>query len=267
MEKKKRENALQLNYIWSSVLKYLEQPEIMVNTSNQKKRSLLYSYVQKSNIRASSFNSGVGLLPIRTFRTYFFSRIRPVKNICVRQIREEEQQNVIKLLREFYKDYVFYFEQNLFYKGQYYVFVKDNEIIAGIQANPEAWEFLNKPGLTGFILLKVLPVVPVISKYWKPRNFRFTAVEGMFNKDGCEDALITLMESVCAIHHNHFMLYWSDTGNSIYKILTRARVKGFLSRFLPSEEGDICTRFINWKKEDADDFIRRRTYISCFDST
>ena len=266
-KKKKRENALQLNYIWSSVLKYLEQPEIMVDTSNQKKRSLLYSYVQKSNLRASSFNSGVGLLPIRTFRTYFFSRIRPVKNICVRQIREEEKQNVIKLLREFYKDYVFYFEQNMFYKGQYYVFVKDNEIIAGIQANPEAWEFLNKPGLTGFILLKVLPVIPVISKYWKPRNFRFTAVEGMFYKDGCEDALITLMESVCAIHHNHFMLYWSDTGNSIYKILTRARVKGFLSRFLPSEEGDICTRFINWKKEDADDFIRRRAYISCFDST
>jgi hypothetical protein len=265
--KKKRENAIQLNYLWNSVSKYIEQPEIMVDASDRTGRSLLYSYVQKSNLRASSFNSGIGLLPVKTFKTYFFSRTRPVKNICVRQIREEEKDEVIKLLREFYKDHVLYFEQNLFYKGQYFVYVKDNEIVAGMQANPEVWEFINKPGLTGFILMKILPVIPVISRYWKPRNFRFTAIEGIFYKSGQEDKLIDLMESICAINDTHFIFYWADIGSSIYKMITRARVKGFLSRFLPSEEGDICAKFVNWQKEEVDDFSRRPAYISCFDST
>jgi len=266
-KRKKREHAFQLSYVWNSVLKYLEQPEIMVDASDRTKRSLLYSYVQKSNLRASSFNSGIGILPVKTFRTYFFSRIRPEKNTCVRQIREEEKDQVIKLLREFYKDHVLYFEQNLFYKEKYFVYVKDNEIVAGVQANPEAWEFLNKPGLIGFILIKVLPVVPVISKYWKPKNFKFTAVEGIFYRDGHEDKLIDLMESVCAINDTHFIFYWADIGSSIYKIITRPGVNGFLSRFLTSEEGDICAKFINWQKEEIDGFISRPAYISCFDST
>ena len=139
--------------------------------------------------------------------------------------------------------------------------------MAGIQANPEAWEFLNKPGLSGFILLKVLPVIPFFSKYWKPQDFKFTAVEGIFYKNGHEDKLIPLMESVCAIHDTHFIFYWSDTGSNIYKIIRKPGVKGFLSIFFPSEEVDIRTRFINWQKEEIDDFISRPAYISCFDST
>ena len=265
--KKKREETTQMNYLWNSIIKYFEQPEIMINESDQKKQSLLYGYVPKMHIRSANFSSHFGLVPVRTFTTCFFSRLNPKKNMYVRQFREEEKDNIIKLLREFYKDHVLYFEQNLFYKEQYYVYVKDNEIMAGIQANPEAWEFLNKPGLSGFILLKVLPVIPFFSKYWKPQDFKFTAVEGIFYKNGHEDKLIPLMESVCAIHETHYIFYWSDTGSNIYKIIRKPGVKGFLSIFFPSEEVDIRTRFINWQKEEIDDFIRRPAYISCFDST
>lgn len=266
-KKKKRNIPGQFNFIWNAVLKYIEQPEIMVDASCQAQRSLLYSYVQKANLQAINFNNEFGLLPVKNFRTYFFSRIRPVKNSCVRQISEEEKDHVINLLRDFYRDHIFFFEQNLFYKDQYYVYVENNDIVAGVQANPEAWEFLNKPGLIGFILMKFLPVIPVISRYWKPKNFRFTAIEGMFCKDGHEDKLIDLMESVCAINNNHFIFYWIDSGSKIYKIITKPGVQGFMSRFFPSEEIDICTKFINWQKEEVDDFIRRPAYISCFDST
>jgi len=136
-----------------------------------------------------------------------------------------------------------------------------------MQANPETWEFINKQGFIGFILLNVLPRIPVISKYWKPKNFRFTAIEGLYCKDGYEDKLFDLMESVCAIHKTYFILYWADPTSKIYNIINKPGIQGFLSRFLTSEEIDLCAKFINWKKEDIDDFIRRPAYISCFDST
>jgi len=265
--KKKRENPIPSNLIWNSVMKYLEQPETMIAESDQMKQSLLYSYVQQANIRAVNFNNEVGLLPVKTFRTYFFSRIKPVKNDFVRQMRKEEKNKVTELLREFYKDYILYFEQNLFYKGQYYVYVKDNEIIAGIQANPEVWEFLDKPGLTGYILMKILPVIPVLSKFWKPKHFKFSAVEGIFYRAGHEDKVIALMESVCALHLNHFIFYWIDPVSSFYKIITKPGVQGIMSRFFPAEDINLCTRFINWPNEAKDDFIHRPAYISCFDST
>jgi hypothetical protein len=145
--------------------------------------------------------------------------------------------------------------------------VQDNEIVAGMQANPEAWQFMNKPGLSGFILLKVLPRLPIISKYWKPGNFRFTAIEGVFCKVGHEDKLIDLMESVCAIYGTYFIFYWVDPDSRIYNLICNQGKQGFLSRFLPSEEIDVCIKFINWKKEEIDDFIKKSAYISCFDST
>jgi hypothetical protein len=267
LKEKKRDTTDQLNFIWKSVAKYFEQPEILVNNSDLSYQSLLYSYVQKSNVRAINLNNAIGIIPVKKLKTYFYSRIRPVKNPCVRQIVEEEKRHIIDLLREFYRDYVMYSEQNLFFNGNYYVYVKDNEIVAGMQANPEAWEFLNKPGLIGFILIKVLPRIPIISKYWKPKNFRFSAIEGLFCRDGHEDKLFDLMESVCSIHKTYFIFYWVDPTSSIYKVLSKSGSQGFLSRFLPSEEIDICTKFINWKEEEINDFIRKPAYISCFDST
>jgi hypothetical protein len=266
-KREKRDPAIQLSYIWSSVLKYFEQPEILADSSDLTKQSLLYSYVQKSNLRAANINDAIGIVPVKKSRTYFFSRIRPVKNPCVRQVKEDEKSHVINLLRDFYRDYVLYYEQNLFYKDQYYIYVEDNEIVAGMQANKEAWKFLNQPGISGFILLKVLPLIPIISKYWKPRNFRFTAIEGLFYKDGHEKKLIDLMESVCAINNTHFIFYWTDPSSQIFDIITQQGVQGFMSRFFPSEDIDICAKFVNWKKEDIDDFTRRPAYISCFDST
>jgi hypothetical protein len=75
------------------------------------------------------------------------------------------------------------------------------------------------------------------------------------------------MESVCAIHRTNFIFYWLDPSSRINNIITKPGVQGFLSRFLPSEEIDICIKFINWKKEEINDFIRKPAYISCFDST
>jgi hypothetical protein len=266
-KKKKRENPIPSNLIWNSVMKYLEQPEIMMDESMKLNRTLLYSYVQKENLRAVNFNNEVGLLPLKKIQTYFFSRIRPVKHESVRQIREEEKSMVREILRHFYKDYILFFEQNLFYKDQYYVCIKNGDIVAGVQANQETWAFLNKPGFSGFILIKVLPWIPLISRYWNPRDFRFNAVEGIFYKEGHEDALITLLESVCAIHRNHIIFYWADPESRISRIISKPEVKGFISRFLPSEEINLCTKFINWQQEEIEDFKRKPLYISCFDST
>jgi hypothetical protein len=267
LKKKPRDTTTQLNFIWNSVSKYFEQPERLLNIPDITTPCMLYSYVQKSNVRAININNSVGMIPVKKSKTYFFSRTRPVRNACVRQFQENEKENIINKLREFYKDYILYTEQNLFYNGHYYVYVKDNEIVAGMQANPEAWQFLNKPGISGFILMKVLPKIPIISKYWKPDNFRFTAIEGLFCKDGHEDKLTDLMESVCAIHQTNFIFYWADPSSRIYNIIAKLGVTGFMSRFLPSEEIDICTKFINWKNEEINDFTGRPAYISCFDST
>jgi hypothetical protein len=114
LKKKKRDTTVQLNFIWNSISKYFEQPESLIDISDQAKKSLLYSYVQKSNIRAVNINNSVGLIPVKHSRTYSFSRTRPVKNDCVRQFKETERDCIIQMLREFYKDYVFYSEQTWF---------------------------------------------------------------------------------------------------------------------------------------------------------
>ncbi len=230
-------------------------------------KSFIYAYIERDNIRSANFGEMVGFEKARKFKTVFFTRLKPKYKHPVYRLIKEEQNLVSQHLREFYKDHTMFCEQNLFIDNNYYVYKIDDEIVAGLQANPESLEIKEIPGLYGIFAKKVVPKIPLFKKIMNFDDFRFSALEAIYYKKGCEKYLFYLIESVLVLQNNHFGLTWQDTGSPVYSILKKSGSLGIMSKFIRSVEADITVRFVNWSEEEKRIIKENPAYISAYDMT
>jgi hypothetical protein len=65
-----------------------------------------------------------------------------------------------------------------------------------LQANPVRWKIKEMQGMSGGILLKVLPYIPIVKRLIKPEKYDFLAIEGLFVKHEYEEYLYDLLDGV-----------------------------------------------------------------------
>lgn len=160
-----------------------------------------------------------------------------------------------------------YTEQYIFYENNYYLLKLNNEIVSAVQANPEKWEIKKKPGFKGKILFDIIPRIPGIKRIFDPQNFCFAAIEGIYYKEGYEEYLLPLLESVCALTKAHFALIWLDTDSPLINTIDKLGHHGLLSKLVKRIEVDIIAKFINFSEAEKESFRNNPAYLSCFDMT
>ena len=106
-----------------------------------------------------------------------------------------EYPNMLLLLQTAYQDYTFVQLDRVFYEQNYFVLKENEEIIAGVQANPVAWHIIHMPGLSGKIVRQILPYLPVLNRLINPKNHQFLALEALYVKPGHDKETRTLLES------------------------------------------------------------------------
>ncbi|NJK95578.1 MAG: hypothetical protein HC905_12340 [Bacteroidales bacterium] len=209
---------------------FFKNAEKYLSDKSENKKYIFYAHIEDENQRSLMLSQNFGYQRIGWVETTIFTRVFPKKHKRIEQIHFGEHEKMKNLLGEFYKDHAMYHTQNLFYKNNYYVFKEKNEIIAGIQANVITWKIKHMPGITGKMLLRILPYIPFLSRMFNPGAFRFLAFEYLYIREGYEKSLTQFIEGVCALKKTHVGLIWTDIRQPIHKILAHYVYPGMIHK-------------------------------------
>lgn len=226
--------------------------------------SLLYAYVEQDNAPSQELCASFGFEKIRQFNTYLFSRIRLRKHPQVISIQENEKIEVLENLQQFYQEHHF-FEPQFVFRSTYYVFRKEGKIVAGLQASKVEWEIQHVPGLSGWIILHLLPKIPFLSSLIDPRRFTFLAFDGIWTEKGSEETLFDLMQTACADQNTHVGIVWADSQGALAEIFRTHKKFGLLSALKPNVPADVVARFSNVNTEDKKAFFEQPVYLTATD--
>ena len=229
--------------------------------------TLSYAFIEQENLRSVQFSSLMGYKTVREFETIYFSRFYPKPIQGVRLANPSEITWLRQRLHEMYAEYTLFFDDHLFRNDHYYVYVVENKIVAGVQAEPVHWEIIEMPGIMGWVFMNLVPRLPLFSKLFQPRKFTFSAFEGLWVKQGCEEKIPELFESVCALQDQNVGLSWVDTKSPLSAILNAHSDFGLLSKVKSSVPGAVRIKFVKVPEARQKEFFNKPAYISAYDVT
>lgn len=265
-EKRLRDKAEKDGSFKQKILDLFSKPHILnINEVGEKDKHIMYAFVEGTNERSKNLISQAGYELARSFQTVAFSRFSPERHPAVTLLSEEEKPVMTELLTDYYRNYTLFTTEFAFYNNKYYVLKEDGEIKAGVCVIPSEYRVYNIPGVWGWVIMKVLPHVPVYKKLFNPDKFQFLVFEAIYCKEGEEKKLESLFESVCAIEGYNTALTWVDDRSQLFEMLKTKVDTGALGRMLNAKPGLICYRFINFNDEDKDIFYETPAYISAYD--
>lgn len=227
-------------------------------------KSVFWAFIDPENLRSFNMNEHFGFQTIGQFQTTAFSRVKPQTH-NVSRIQSEEKVEVLELIRKFYRDHQFFSPVHLFENDNYYILRKNGEIVAGIQANPVAWQIKSLPGIMGKFLIKGAPYTPGIRKLINPKNHRFLATEGLFWGEGYEKEVENLLEGVLALTNHHSMLIWTDTKDTHLNDLPISW--GLIQNMKKNNTVHVVAKFNGYSKEYVETLKSKSIYFSGFDMT
>lgn len=238
----------------------LELPDVF-----EEDKHIMYGFIESMNERSKNLVHQAGYDYIRSFLTVAFSRFSPRADQRVSKIADNEKAEMNDLLNDFYKEYSFFAADYVFFDNRYYVLKENEEIIAGVCAIPTTYKVYDIPGVWGWVMMKVLPVVPYYKRLFRPGEFRYLVFDAIYCKKGRESVLARLFDSACAAEGFNTGLTWLDDRSELYdKIRTEVKM-GSLNRMLNAKPGLVYTKFVNLTKEEKERFYDAPAYISGFD--
>jgi hypothetical protein len=226
---------------------------------------VVYACIEGENERSKNFVRQAGYEHIRSVRTVAFSRFNPSVNPDVTKLSAEDEPAMADLLAEQYRDYCFYHDQFSFLNHRYYVMRKDNVIVAGVCAIPTTFNIIDFPGIQGWILINIMPHLPYFKRLFKHGEFRFLVLDSIYCREGSENFLPDLFESVCASEGHYSAITWLDENSGLFKLIKANGRMGVLNRILTTSPGLIFASFPNISAEKRKKFIESPVYISGLD--
>ena len=229
-------------------------------------KALFYSYLDPKNERSANLCHYFGFRPIRQFTTCLFSRIYPKVHSQVSKYRPEERPVIEKILQQQYRNYNMLSFENLFFEDNYFVLRdSEGEILAGVQANYEHWKIIEMPDRFGKFIMKAAPKLPILNRLFHP-DYKFVALSGIYVKEGHEQRLSDLFESVLGIHQLTSALLWLDVDSDLYQVVSNLP-KGLMNRFYHGLTANVIAHTIHLDQEEVHSLTQKPAYISAFDMT
>jgi hypothetical protein len=203
----------------------------------------LFAYVDKENVRSRRLIEEFGFRKAGTFRTIPFTRFFPKIHKSVRQIGEDEWDSILPLLQEYYRDYSMISFDGLKNSNSYFVLEQNGVPMCGVQAIPDSWHILSLPGLSGKLMMNLIPKIPILRRLFD-HDYKFVFLEYTFCRTGYEKHLATLFESVLAYHRRNSSIMCLDPLSRIYTQVHQVSL-GFAHRIMGEKEIEIVVKSSN----------------------
>jgi hypothetical protein len=239
--------------------------EVFLTEATEDEKPLFYAYVESDNEQSMHLCNYYGFRSVSTMTTMAFSRFYPKKAKNIRRALPAEREQILDAITGQYPQHNFLNLEHIFYNDNYFVAEVDGKIVAGVQSNPMRWAFRNLPGMSGKILLKILPHLPYMKRLINPGNFRFSAFEGIFCTPGYEWILNDLFESAIAAQNNYTALIWMDLQSPMIKIIRKHCSLGLMDKINDNGAGEIVVRGEKLSETEWLSLNSKPMYVSSFD--
>jgi RimJ/RimL family protein N-acetyltransferase len=219
---------------------------------------MFYSYIEENNVYSLGISKKQGFLSHALIKSFVFFRFSPKKDPHVSKLINQEILEIKKLLKQYYQSYSFVLLENIGYNNNYFVYKENEEIVAGLQANPVLWKIIKLDGLLGK-LIKVINYIPYLNRIIRT-NYSFLAIEGVYLKEGIkEDVLYKLLEHTLVHFNFNTALFQLDQKDSLAKKLILDKNLGLVNKL-----NDTVTTHLMIKSEQSV-ITEKPSYISSFD--
>ncbi|SDM54850.1 hypothetical protein SAMN05421823_11585 [Catalinimonas alkaloidigena] len=240
--------------------KLLKEQALAYIATQQKKPYLFYSYIETSNTRSTQISQGAGFTQLGRAEPLLFSRSSPRRAASFMQLPDAEKATMSHLLAETYASHGLVDLTHLYHEDHYYVLKEKNTILAGIQVYPIEWDFVQMPGLSGWMALHVLPRF----SSFRPHQHRLVSLDAAYVKPGHAAQLTTLLTSVLSHFEVTSALWMLDVHSPFYALL-QAMDLGWLSRFKQRILTDILVKPVGLDRQDLLAYEGQPLYLSAFD--
>jgi hypothetical protein len=142
--------------------------------------ALIYAYVEKKNPVARRVAQKTGFRSFADFKVASAVHFVPTPNKYCGLLSPSSKSAMIRLLDELYKNRILNDVKYTFDESCYFVYEDNNVIKAGIQVKKMRWSVLNMDGMRGYVLLKLYPKIPLLSKYFDPSEFSYLCVGNIY---------------------------------------------------------------------------------------
>lgn len=197
--------------------------------SRLQERGIYYGYVETANTRSLRTLQKVGRKSLGQYHSLLVSRLCPRDQGGVEKLDDSKRERLLQLLDEQYANHSLTdFEQSI-KTEDYYVVMKRGEIIAGLQCERNHLTIKHLPGVSGVLLLKILPHIPWVRRLFPQGNYHFLTLGNIYIREGNERDLFILIEAVLAKHQLNFGMVYLDRRSPIYQRLTQAGKFGVIN--------------------------------------
>ncbi len=233
---------------------------------NSDKPAVGYAYIEGSNIRSQKAAKFIGYDKVRNFKTILFSRIFPKKASNFRRFKENEKSIILEKLTQFYKNHSFVHFTNTFHHDGYFVLEENGVIVAGVQAYPVEWKILRMPGISGVLIMNLVPKIPLINRLFTPKSHRFLVFDAFFYPKGKPELLNDLLESALVEYKRYSGLLWLEEKDEIFKDLEKVNQWGILDKVEGRFPVSTIAKFHGLSTEKVEEYKDLPMYIAGFDS-
>jgi RimJ/RimL family protein N-acetyltransferase len=223
---------------------------------------LFYSYIEGKNARSIAISEKEGFQSVATLKTYFFRRYAPRKDKRFEQASPADLRQVQLLVNHAYRSYRFKTFSRIGYRDQYFVLKEQGQIVAGVQANPVCWRFYQMPGVMGWVLMNLVPLLSASRRFFNPARNEFLVLEGIYYQKDRPELLLILLESVLAHYGLHSAMCEIDQTDPLVQQLLLPSM-GALSGFEKNVNTHVFVKAIGHSEQVYQS--KAPMYVSCFD--
>jgi len=228
---------------------------------------VFYAYIEEANSRSMRLSTGEGFSDIATLEAILFSRPYPKAGPGVSRLPAARYLAVRQLLESAYGPYTLVQFDRLFYGGNYFVLEAGGEIVAGVQANPVQWRLVSMPGLSGRLIMRVVPHLPVMGRLVNPDRYAFAALEALYVRPGHGAALRTLLEGVLAALGVTSALLMADVHDPVAQGLKQSGRLGIMNALKKNIFTKVMAKANGLSPEAIKASPAQPVYTSAFDYT
>jgi hypothetical protein len=212
-----------------------------IKTVFEQKDINFYAYIEPNNTRSKMMAETFGFEKISTLKTIIYSRLKPKlskKLIEINDIKEIEKEN------NQFKTHLFYTSFNP--KRVKFLALKNekNEIIASARVQKANWEIKRLAGKFGALFVQMIPFIPLLNSFLKPKNHRFLVLDLIFAKN--EVDLNELLESILAKENYKLIFCWIDEKDKLLNLENKINW-GLFSKLIGNPKVDVVAK-INTKQ-------------------
>ena len=248
------------------VIKKLTIKVMQLLHEQEKEKTIFFACVEKDNKSSYNVCESAGYIPIGTIKTLGFSRFFPEFNKNITQVTSKnEKEEIVKLLQELYNQHASVQCTSLFLADNYFVIRENNQIVAGCQYHRAHWVINNMKGISGKIIMNIIPLIPVINKLFNPKRFEFLAFEGIYLKDGYEDKLYSLFESLLAREKLKSSMFWMGKNCPIRERIMKIGKLGMIHSFIKDSDVEVMASFKNMNENEISNVKSQPVFASAFD--